>query len=125
VKHARLLRIAFWSWVAFVVAASLIPAGAAPHLPRFPISDKVGHFASYAMLTLLGMPLARGLRTHAFVWLAIVGLGGALEALQALVPGRAAEGGDLAADALGALAGAAVWVALRQASGARGRADRP
>jgi len=113
VKHARLLRIVFWSWVAFVVAASLVPAGAG-HVPRLPINDKVGHFASYAVLALLGMPLARSPRARAFVWLAIVGLGAGLEALQLLVPGRAAEGGDLLADALGALVGTLIWLALRR-----------
>jgi len=109
-RSSRVLRILFWGWVAFVVAASLLPAGTS--LPRVPINDKLGHFASYAVLALLGTPLVRSPGGRALLWLSIVGLGGALEALQTLVPGRTAEGGDLAADALGAVAGVTVCIAI-------------
>lgn len=118
-REPPILRIAFLSCAAFIIVLSLVPSG--PPI-AIGMSDKVAHFGAYALLTLLGIPLVSAVGARAFMVLSIVGLGAALEAVQALVPGREASRGDLVADALGALAGIVLWLALRRAS--RGMSPR-
>ena len=111
-RDTNILRIAFLSCVALIVVSSLVPSGLPPAIG---VHDKIAHFGAYALLTLLGMPLVATLRARAFLLLSIVGLGATLEAVQAIVPGREASGGDLVADGLGALTGVVLWFALLRA----------
>ena len=89
---------------------TLSPVGGRP--PRIQHLDKVAHFAAFFALVL---PLASVLTTRATLR-GVVGLailyGGVIELVQPYV-GRGAEWSDFAADALGALAGAALGGWLR------------
>jgi len=87
---------------------------------RVPFRDKGVHFAEYAML---GALFAHGLRTTletqrgfvVWVFAALAAtLWGAIDEIhQAFVPGRNSDVRDLTADALGAMAGAAVYLLVR------------
>ena len=82
-------------------------------------SDKVAHFAAYAMLALLlatTWQLASGLLTGrhlTFVWLAIV-IYGALDEVTQIPVGRDCSIWDWTADALGAAIGLLLFVWLRR-----------
>jgi VanZ family protein len=91
-----------------VVVLSLLPGRA---LPAAPVSDGVAHWVAYLALAML--PVARA----ASPWIASVGtvmlvpLGLLLEWLQRLIPGRAFEWKDVAANAAGVMVGLALgWV---------------
>lgn len=71
--------------------------------------DKLNHVLAFTALAFsgyLGLSASRGRRI--FLLLALLGLGGAIELLQLLVPGRASEWGDLFADAIGIACGALI-----------------
>lgn len=120
------------AWAGLVAALLTAPASALPGWGGWfslgpwldPHLDKAGHFLLFAVLAALAArsfaapapagwrrPLARRPST----WAAIVAVayGGVTELLQLAVAGRGAEAGDLAADAAGALAAAAL-LALRR-----------
>jgi VanZ family protein len=81
-----------------------------PHLEGPLLWDKADHFIAYfglALLAALGWGLRRSLL---LVVLGVIALGGILELLQA-VTGRDAEWGDMLANTLGALCGAALAAA--------------
>jgi VanZ family protein len=93
-----------WFFVLAAVAASLSPASS---LPDVGISDKFGHAATYASLTLwfcgvYPRPAAP------VIALALLALGGGMEALQALTETRRPEGADLLANAAGIFLGVLV-----------------
>jgi len=119
-RPTHLLRVVFVAYVALVIALSLVPSG--PPLPAG-MSDKTGHFLAYAGLAVLGMPLVSSLLGRVLMLLGIVGLGAAMEGLQAIVPRRAASSADFLADVLGALVGLVIWLALRRAAQAFSRTD--
>jgi VanZ family protein len=108
-------------------AASSIPMQL--DFARVPFRDKGVHFLEYGML---GALLAHGLRatltqarlTTMFVLAALATtFWGAIDEIhQAYVPGRVSDVHDLMADALGAAAGAAVYLFVRQR---RERLTRP
>ena len=93
--------VLFWPAALVVIWGELTP-----HPPGMAalLWDKAEHFIAYFGLTVLAS-VAWGLRRSlAFVFAAIVALGGALEIIQSFV-GRDAEWGDFFANDLGAVAG--------------------
>ncbi|HEV7368536.1 VanZ family protein [Arenibaculum sp.] len=108
--------------VPFARLGAVVVAGIVVVLSLLPIdramgsgySDKLDHFAAYAALGALAT-LGWGARSG--IWplvAACMALGGALELLQNFSPGRVASFADMAANASGALAGAAGgWALLR------------
>jgi VanZ family protein len=85
--------------------------------------DKLAHAAVFAALA-AAIACASGLRGRRMVWLAFAGallVGVADEWHQTSLPGRLAGWDDLAADALGALAGAMSALASRRPRPAPGR----
>jgi VanZ family protein len=85
--------------------------------PPEPLStgwDKLNHavaFAALAMAALLAFP-GPGRAAWVLVPLGLIAFGGAVEVAQAFIPGRSGEWFDLAADALGIVAGAIVTLPL-------------
>ncbi|MBN2493061.1 MAG: VanZ family protein [Deltaproteobacteria bacterium] len=117
----RLLRklLVFWIPIAVYIAliVSLSSMTRPPVLLSFPLSDKLLHFAEYAILAIL---IARALcsldllgcsvwKVGAATVAAALFIGGLDELYQSLVPHRCAEWLDLAADCLGAVAGVAIY----------------
>jgi len=104
----RIGKVMFWPAL-FVVAWGELT----PHPPRLAGPwqwDKLDHFTAYFGLSLLAT-LAWGLRRSlAWVFLAVIALGGCLEILQAAV-GRDGTWGDFLANDLGALLGLALAAA--------------
>ena len=87
-----------------------------PGVHHVPLRDKGIHFVEFGVLGWLcaaassrTWPTASAWRTAAFAVFVSVLWGLADEVHQALVPGRSAELGDLVADLLGSVAGAAGW----------------
>jgi VanZ family protein len=127
-----LTRLGLWGPVVLQMAiifgaSSLSNPGALPG----GLSDKAGHFAGYLILSvLLVRALARG-RASGATWrvLLVAVLGAALygvsdELHQRFVPGRTPDVLDVAADSLGAAAGALLALILRFASGVMRRDTR-
>lgn len=112
----------FWPGVALIVWGELTPTP--PDEAQF-VWDKLEHFTAYFGLAAMAMLVlaARGARARTLA-LALAGiwlLGGVLEIVQAFV-GRDAELGDVAANSIGVLAGAAVaWLFLWLTGHLRGR----
>lgn len=111
-RSGRLRRLAFWlPWAACSALA------VTPSMSTGPVawSDKGAHVLAFAYLmfslTLAHYPHA-AFPLRPAVWLAGYGLG--LEAVQALLPTRRAETGDLVADLLGIAAGWAAWAVARR-----------
>lgn len=79
--------------------------------------DKLNHSAAFAALALAGcLAFPGSRRTVLWVLLAMVALGGLIEVLQAFVPGRSSDWGDLLADSVGVVVGAVLArLALRRA----------
>ena len=94
-------RIAFVCCLVGIAWASLLPPEQIPSSPA--VSDKVLHGLGYALLGALAV--ASGLRWLPALALA-VGVGLVLEVAQRATGYRSFEWADLAADAVGALAGA-------------------
>ena len=89
--------------ILFVAAGATITAGClVPNrwLPALP-NDKLLHFASFALLSVLALQVADG-ATERWLWLIGLLLGGwVIECLQIWVPDRAFCWRDIAANALG------------------------
>ncbi len=107
-----------WLLAAAIVWLSLAPPPAEPgvHIP-----DKLAHFLAYAALTFWFAFLYRSgpaRVAYALLWIA---LGVALEFAQAATGYRSYELTDMAANALGVLAGAAAALSLPRAAAAAGR----
>ena len=112
-------RLATWpvllAWLVLIFALSSIPNELAPSSHALPI-DKVAHFLEYAALAVLIAGVMRlwaaGRRATPVIAAAAVALAVAYgvtdEWHQAFVPGRDPSITDLAADAIGATAGAVV-----------------
>ncbi|HPC83756.1 MAG TPA: VanZ family protein [Thermoanaerobaculaceae bacterium] len=111
-----------WLLATIALSTAFVVAGLQPSVPKplRAVSDDVLHAAAYAVLAFASAQAGRqwGVRAWMLVGLAYAVLHGAgLEALQAVSPPRTAEWSDLAADAVGALAGvgaAWVWARARQ-----------
>ena len=101
-------------------------------LERIPFRDKSVHFVEYGTL---GALLSHALRAtyprwrYVNVWLLAAlatTLWGAIDEIhQAFVPGRNSDVGDLIADAVGALVGAAVYLVVQHRKAARALASEP
>lgn len=98
-----------------IAVLSLIPYGVA--LPEVPQSDKLAHFAAYALVGLAGGlggglgAAGRRLAVGLALFAALCGIG--LEAAQALVPGRFTSILDAGANAAGAASGLVAALVLR------------
>ena len=121
-------RAVFALWLAavcLVIVGSLCPASGSHrlHYDDLELNDKAVHFVNYTVLAIL--PLAAlGFRRAALGYAAsMIPLGGILELLQRLVPGRTCELGDFAADVLGVFAGVLLALGGRAAH-LRWAADR-
>jgi VanZ family protein len=103
-----------WLWapvVLYMTAIFLVSSLPAAPLPP-DVSDKTAHTAAYAGLAILatravagGLPARIGWRTAAMSLAITTGYGVSDEVHQLFVPGRTADPGDVAADALGAVIG--------------------
>jgi VanZ family protein len=99
-------RAALAAYAFAVLSGALVPGGALERTPP----DKLLHGAAYGAFTLLA--LAARVPARFEPWSAVaVALthGAAVEGVQAAIPWRTAEWGDLAADGLGAALAALVW----------------
>lgn len=110
-----------WLWsglwmlaIAVVVFASLVPAQA---LPAVPVSDKLEHFAAYAVLSAAAVQLFARRLSWAIACVLLVLMGIGLEHLQAqMALGRMLDRNDALANTLGVLAGlATAFTPLRDA----------
>ncbi len=110
-----------WLWsglwmlaIAVVVFASLEPAQA---LPAVPVSDKLEHFAAYAVLSAAAVQLFARRLSWAIACVLLVLMGIGLEHLQAqMALGRMLDRADALANTLGVLAGlATAFTPLRDA----------
>lgn len=110
-----------WLWsglwmlaIAVVVFASLVPAQA---LPAVPVSDKLEHFAAYAVLSAAAVQLFARRLSWAIACVLLVLMGIGLEHLQAqMALGRMLDRADALANTLGVLAGlATAFTPLRDA----------
>lgn len=121
---------------AFMLGAMLLfdatrPGAAVPGAPRIPHFDKVAHFAAHFLLASLlcwALLLARpaSIAMPKAAWLAALAtlvidllLGAGVEWTQATLGqahGRRAEAGDLAANALGALAACAAFLCMARSA---------
>ena len=100
--------------IAVVVFASLVPAQA---LPAVPVSDKLEHFAAYAVLSAAAVLLFARRLSWAIACVLLVLMGIGLEHLQAqMALGRMLDRADALANTLGVLAGlATAFTPLRDA----------
>ena len=104
------LRVIFPLYVVAIIVGSVIPEG-----PDLPINgDKVVHFGAYAVMALLGLPLTTQWSARGGMFLFILAIGAGIELVQTLLPYRMGSVWDMAANAAGAVIGAAVWLGLRR-----------
>lgn len=94
-----------WCWALAIVWLSLTPS---PPEVDFAASDKIGHFAAYAVLMLWFGFLYRVARVRLVYAAAFIAMGVALEVIQGALGYRSYEVADMAANSLGVLAGWAV-----------------
>jgi len=95
-------------WAVAIVALSFMPWD---YAIGSGLGDKLGHMAAYA---LLACSAAFGWRDRIrlpVILLAVLTCGATIEVLQAWVPGRVADWGDLLANTIGTLAGAGMAAA--------------
>jgi len=107
-----------WLYAAAIVWLSLSPS---PPDPGFAYGDKLGHFAAYALLMFWFGYLHRRSQAriaYALLWIA---MGVGLEFAQGATGYRSLELGDMAANTLGVLAGAAAALSLPRAAAAGGK----
>ena len=98
-----------------VLGLTHIPPQFMPQLPRVHLSDKLGHFLAYGLITMsfigaLKRQAGWRLRLTVLVGIAILGIFD--EVTQPLVS-RQASVGDFAADVAGILAVTALWISRR------------
>jgi hypothetical protein len=111
-----------WAWAIFWASSQPNPF---PFLPGGLLSsDKLLHAAAYAVLAGLAVgALARtrlgGLLAAAIAVLLAAAYGATDEWHQSFVPGRDADAADVAADAIGAVAGAGLGLLILRGRGAR------
>jgi hypothetical protein len=135
-------------WAAVILVFALVPTHAALSATvgeRETLTTQVGHFIEFAVLAALGLwwmstraqgpgdagargdadagpaAAAASLRSVVGVWAMTVAFGALIEVLQAPVPYRSAQVGDLAMDAAGAAAGLLAFSCVRVLRGQRRR----
>lgn len=103
------------SWIALVVAGSLLP-GTAFEGSAIPVADIAAHFVGYGIMAILVLNVVRrpSLGRCVLVTASCGLLGAVLEVAQHFVPGRAMSVGDAAANILGAAAASAAYAILRR-----------
>jgi VanZ family protein len=112
--HYRVSVLLWAITVAGVVIGELLPGNSAimQAVAATRINDKLLHFGSYCLLTLV--PATTFRRNNAILCLiGLAVLGGVLELLQLLVPGRSCEIADEAANTAGLVAGAVLVYSWR------------
>ena len=117
----RVLLAGGWLYATAIVWLSLTPS---PPEPGFEYGDKLAHFLAYGLLMFWFAYLYGATRArigYALLWVA---MGVALEIAQGTTSFRSLELGDMAANALGVLAGAAAALSLPRAAAAAGREKR-
>lgn len=101
-----LLFLLWWVAILVVMVGSLLPQLAPP---SGNLLDKYIHVAAYAGLTLLGLPALSSNLARGGAVVMLLALGIAIEWLQGLSGGREASALDVLANAVGILAGLAVF----------------
>ena len=120
-RHPRLRRWVAEGYTLFLAAVSLWPRP--PHLPgewEIPHADKLAHallYGAYAWLLLWTTRRGRSFGFTAAVVVYATAFGGLMEVLQTSISGPYRSGtlGDAVANAVGALAGAAVFACRKPA----------
>ena len=107
-----------WLYAAAIVWLSL---RSSPPDPGFAYGDKLGHFAAYALLMFWFCWLYRARNTRFAYGAGWIAMGMALEFVQGTTGYRSLEFGDMAANALGVLAGALAALSLPRAAAAAGK----
>ena len=104
----KLPRLRMWRWLLALAMLTLLVLSLVPAETPLPSTgwDKSNHLFGFATLAFLGQR-AFPRRTVAVLF-GLLAYGGLIEILQSFTPDRAAEFGDLVADGLGLLIGAAV-----------------
>lgn len=95
-------RLGFFITMAAVALMSLLPQ---QDIPRVDVSDKVEHFAAYAILAILGAFGFLGRRSWLCLLLFLPTFGAVMELLQAFSPGRSPDIADAAANMVGVMVG--------------------
>lgn len=100
----------FWKAAGWLLVLAIIALSLTPAPPQIDIenSDKLGHLATYALVTLWFAQPYTGLRQRIWLALGMVALGIALEYAQRATGYRSFEVADMAADVLGVAIG---WLA--------------
>jgi VanZ family protein len=113
-RERRWLRVLWLAAVIAVIVGSLLPGSSYPMqaLGELNVSDKILHFAAYAVLAFLPALHERWPALSAAL-LGAVALGVLLEFLQRLSPGRNFEVADMVADAAGVVCGMLLALPLR------------
>jgi VanZ family protein len=115
----RVLAIAGgWLYAAAIVYLSLTPE---PPDPGIGYGDKLGHFVAYALLMFWFGLLYRAKSARLAYGAGWLAMGIAIEFAQSATGYRSFELADMAADALGVLAGAAAALILPRVARAAGR----
>lgn len=104
----RYRRLWFGAGMAIALVVAVLSLMPGRHVPDVNVSDKIKHFAAFAMLAFwFGSILVR--RDLAWAVLALLAFGGLIELAQEAMPwGRRAEWGDVVADGIGIAAGVAL-----------------
>jgi len=110
-----------WLYAALIAWLSLTPS---PPDPGFAYGDKLGHLGAYALLMFWFAFLYRRTPVRLAYALAWVAMGVGLEFAQAAGGYRHYELADMAANALGVLAGALAALSLPRAAGEAGTGTR-
>jgi len=148
VSDERLARRLTLGWAAAILVFALVPTHTALSATvgeRETLTTQVGHFIEFAVLAALGLwwmgartqragdegtrgragarpaGAAASLRSVVGVWAMTVAFGALIEVLQAPIPYRSAQVGDLVMDAAGAAAGLLAFSCVRALRGRRRR----
>ncbi len=99
--RAFFVRSLFWAGVVGLSALSVTPRDYLPPVVGVEVWDKLQHVLAYAVLSALGGRAYPAKKHVAALFFGLVALGGALEAIQTIVPGREAGVADAIANAVG------------------------
>ena len=117
IAFSRYGLVIFWALLIFSISS--IPHLSNP-VPRFKIVDKVIHYIEFGIFGYLLMsalvPTERSLWRKRTALACIIGVlyGFFDETYQSMVPGRAADPYDVAADVLGVLTAVVLWIVLHR-----------
>ena len=110
----KLSRMVFVFGLLAVAALSVLPPDS---IPPTGYSDEMAHTAAYAALALAGGIAFKGTRSFLLMAFGLLVLGGALELVQAFIPGRYASGSDILANTIGVVLGSVCAVATNGLAG--------